>query len=77
MKIDHLSKPKQKMVSDSISKGLNLNQCGNNEIFILTGKTGKSRGVLIFEDGTITRTGIDSKISKNLTISDARKLLRI
>jgi hypothetical protein len=75
--LDHLSKPRQEFVKLAESDGYNVSQCGNNEIFILRGKTIKSKGVLIFEDGSIFRSGLDLNLAKPMSLKDAKAFLEL
>lgn len=73
----HLTKARHNIVNDAICKGYNAHQVGNKEIYILKGKTCKSRGVIIFEDGSIFRSGMDLGLVKKMTVKDTRKHLRL
>jgi hypothetical protein len=77
IKLDHLSKQRKDLVQGAEAKGYNITQHGNNEIFILKGGTCRSRGVILFEDGSIFRTDIRFDIAKPLTVKDAKKHLEI
>jgi hypothetical protein len=77
IKLDHLSKPRQKLVKMAEENGYNITQCGNNEIIIRKGKTARSKGVMIFEDGGIFRNGIEFSLIKPMTIKETETYLDI
>lgn len=69
--LSHLSPIKRAFVLKALAKGYNVTQHGNSELFILKGKTAKSRGVMMFGNGTIYRTDVRLDIAKALTVLDA------
>ena len=77
MTIDHLSPAKQAIVNAAIQAGYNARQCGNNEIFLLKGKTAKSKGVIVWENGQITRADVRLDLAKSMTIKEVNKHLAI
>jgi hypothetical protein len=77
MKIDHLSPAKQGIVNAAMEAGYNATQHGNNEIFLLKGRTTQSKGVIGWGDGQITRADTRLDLAKPMTIIDAKKHLAI
>jgi hypothetical protein len=75
--IKHLTKPRQALVTLALDHGYNITRHGNNEIFILKGRTCRSRGVVIFEDGQIIRTDVRLDLVRPMTIEEAKKHLRL
>ena len=77
MNLEHLSKQRRAFVLKAKDAGYNITQHGNNEIFILKGKTCRSKGCMVFEDGKIMRNDTQLDLIKPMTIKEAETHLGI
>ena len=79
MNTEHLSLAKRQLVKSALIAGYTATQAAlaGRAIFLFKGKTTQSRGVIIWENGMITRADVRLDLATAMTIADTKKHLAL